>query len=255
MSRAAFERVVSQLDPHATLVRHWELKGGISADITALEIRRADGTTTKLIVRRHGELDRMRNPNITADEFRLLQFLLPHDVAAPTPIHIDTTCTIFPTPYLVVGFVDGAIDLRDEPADAHLDAMARQLTRIHDIDGGTEAIAFLPPAAKTIQWLLDHRPAMLDSSMAEAVSARTLESVWPWPQQQLQSKLLHGDYWPGNILLARRCVGRPYSTGKMPSAAIHCAISGLRVSICYGRTANARWMCLRSAINRSRSSI
>jgi aminoglycoside phosphotransferase (APT) family kinase protein len=141
----------------------------------------------------------MRNPNITADEFRLLQFLQPFDFAAPTPVHIDTTCTIFPTPYFVVGYVDGAIDLRDEPADSQVQTMAAQLARIHRIDGGTQAIAFLPLATKTIQWLLDHRPAKPDHSMSEPRVRAALDAAWPWPQHN-PSRLLHGDFWPGNIL-------------------------------------------------------
>src|SRR5262245_9452536 len=52
MSRTAFERVIERLDPHATLVSHSPLKGGISAEITVLEIRLASGVTRRLIVRR-----------------------------------------------------------------------------------------------------------------------------------------------------------------------------------------------------------
>jgi aminoglycoside phosphotransferase (APT) family kinase protein len=199
MSRDAFERVVTRFDPHARLVRYWELKGGISAQVTALEIVRADGTTEKLIVRRHGELDRARNPNITADEFRLLQYLQPFDVAAPTPVHIDTSCTIFPTPYFVVRYVDGAIDLREDPADSRMESMARQLLRIHAIDGEAAALAFLPPTTKPVQWLLDRRPATPDHTMSEARIRDALDNAWPWPQHN-RTVLLHGDFWPGNIV-------------------------------------------------------
>jgi aminoglycoside phosphotransferase (APT) family kinase protein len=199
MSRDAFERVVARLDPRAKLLRHWALKGGLSAEVTALEIRRGAGTTATVIVRRHGELDRMRNPNIAADEFRLLQYLQPLDVAAPIPVHLDTSCTIFPTPYLVMDYVDGAVDLQGGPADAHLAAMARQLARIHRIDDSTETLAFLPPAARIIQWLLDHRPAVPDRSMSERRIRAVLEAAWPWPQHN-RSVLLHGDFWPGNIV-------------------------------------------------------
>lgn len=199
MSRDAFERVVQRLDPRARLLRHRPLTGGISAQMTALEIARADGTTAQVVVRRHGELDRMRNPNITADEFRLLRHLQAFDVAAPVPLHLDTTCTIFPTPYLVVEYVDGTIDLRDEPGDARLHTMARQLVRIHGIDGTSAALAFLPTAAQPVQWMLQQRPSAPDHTISEPRIRAALEAAWPWPQHN-RSVLLHGDFWPGNII-------------------------------------------------------
>jgi aminoglycoside phosphotransferase (APT) family kinase protein len=115
------------------------------------------------------------------------------------PIHIDTSCSIFPTPYFVVGYVEGALDLGEEPADALLEAMARQLVKIHAIDGEAAALSFLPPATKTIQWLLDHRPVTPDVTMSEARIRAQLENAWPWPQHN-RTVLLHGDYWPGNIV-------------------------------------------------------
>ncbi len=42
-------------------------------------------------------------------------------------------------------------------------------------------------------------PATLDDSLAEGRIRAALEAAWPWPQQNT-SALLHGDYWPGNIL-------------------------------------------------------
>ena len=50
-----FERVVRKIDPQSRLLRAWELKGGVSAQVTALEIERDDGYTQKMIVRQHGE--------------------------------------------------------------------------------------------------------------------------------------------------------------------------------------------------------
>ena len=66
-----FERVVRRIDPQSRLLRAWELKGGVSARVTALEIERPDEHTRKMIVRQHGEVDRKHNPQIAADEFHL----------------------------------------------------------------------------------------------------------------------------------------------------------------------------------------
>lgn len=57
-----FEQVVRKIDPNSKLLRAWQLKGGVSAQVTALETLRADGHTQKMIVRQHGERDLKHNP-------------------------------------------------------------------------------------------------------------------------------------------------------------------------------------------------
>ena len=70
-----FEQLVQKIDPQSKLLRTWELKGGVSAQVTALEIERPDGQTKKMIVRQHGDVDLKQNPHVAADEFKLLQMI------------------------------------------------------------------------------------------------------------------------------------------------------------------------------------
>lgn len=56
-----FERLVQKIAPQSKLLQTWHLKGGISAEMTALEIEQADGQTRKLIVRRRGDGDPEHN--------------------------------------------------------------------------------------------------------------------------------------------------------------------------------------------------
>ena len=70
-----FKQLVQKMEPQSKLLRTWELKGGISAQVTALEIKRPDGQMKKMIVRQHGDVDIKQNPHIAADEFKLLQIL------------------------------------------------------------------------------------------------------------------------------------------------------------------------------------
>ncbi len=43
------------------------------------------------------------------------------------------------------------------------------------------------------------RPATLDESLQEGQIREVLEAAWPLPQRN-PSALLHGDFWPGNLL-------------------------------------------------------
>jgi hypothetical protein len=63
-----FEQVAQKIEPQSKLLRAWELKGGISARVTALEIERRDGQTRKMVVRQHSAVDLAHNPQIAADE-------------------------------------------------------------------------------------------------------------------------------------------------------------------------------------------
>jgi aminoglycoside phosphotransferase (APT) family kinase protein len=77
--------------------------------------------------------------------------------------------------------------------------MATHLAGIHRIDGLNVDLSFLPQQAKIVTEKLARRPANLDDSLAEGTIRDTLEAIWPWPQAN-QSALLHGDFWPGNLL-------------------------------------------------------
>src|SRR5262249_54652630 len=95
-----FAQIVQKFAPQSALLRAWKVQGGISAQVTALEIVRPDGQQQKIIVRQHGEIDFAHNPNIAADEFRLLQLMHAAGLATPAPYYLDQSGQIFARPYI-----------------------------------------------------------------------------------------------------------------------------------------------------------
>ncbi|MCQ3930158.1 MAG: phosphotransferase family protein [Chloroflexi bacterium] len=189
-----FERLVQKMDSHSRLVRAWPLTGGVSAQIVAIEMAHADGQTQKMIVRLHGEIDRQQNPQVAADEFKLLQHLKSAGLAVPAPYYLDTSCEIFPIPYLVIEFVEGATDFAPKNLPGYLRQIATHLAQIHQLPAAD--FDFLPRQADN---KFKQRPAKMDDSIGEGRIRDVLESVWPLTQHN-PSVLLHGDFWPGNLL-------------------------------------------------------
>lgn len=194
-----FEQVVHKLDPQSKLLRTWELKGGVSARVTALETLRPDGHTQKMIVRQHGEVDLKHNPHVAADEFKLLQLLYSVGLATPAPYHLDQSGEIFSTPYLVIAYIEGKPEFAPSNLPDLIFQLATQLSRIHQVDGSKLDVSFLPQQANISAQKLRARPANVDESLDEGLIRDALEAVWPFPQRNT-SVLLHGDFWPGNIL-------------------------------------------------------
>ncbi len=194
-----FEQVFQKIDPQSKLLRTWELKGGVSAQVTALETLRPDGLTQKMIVRRHGARDLKHNPQIAADEFKLLQLVHSVGLAAPKPYYLDQSGEIFYTPYLVIEYIEGKSEFAPADLPDLLLQLATHLSRIHCIDGSKLDLSFLPKIEKRYVENLRERPTRVDESLGEGQIRDTLEAVWPFPQRNT-SVLLHGDFWPGNIL-------------------------------------------------------
>src|SRR5215469_2248372 len=130
-----FARVVHKLDPHSTLLRAWALKGGVSAQVTALEVEQPDGRRLKLLARQHGEVDRAYNPQIAADEYRLLLLVRSAGLAAPTPYYLDQSGEIFSTPCVVLEYIEGQPEFAPANLPDFLFQFATQLSRIHQVDG------------------------------------------------------------------------------------------------------------------------
>lgn len=190
-----FARLVERLDPQSTLLRVWPLTGGVSAQVTAFQFARADRQPQTMLVRRHGVRDRQRNPQIAADEFKLLQFLQGAGIAAPAPTYLDQAGEFFATPCLVMEFIEGESDFAPTDLAAYFHQAATHLAAIHRIAGAQQDLAFLPRHTKGF----GKRPATLDESLAEGEIRNALEALWPVPQVN-PSVLLHGDFWPGNLL-------------------------------------------------------
>jgi aminoglycoside phosphotransferase (APT) family kinase protein len=196
---SAFARLARKMAPDSALLRAWTLHGGVSARVTAIELQRADGQTQKLIVRQHGAADLARNPQVATDEFRLLRIAHEAGVPAPAPYYVDESGEFFETPVVVLEYIEGETVFALTDAPDLLPRFARHLAAIHRIDCAAHDISFLPD--HTAHWgsIIGNRPARLDDSLSEGRIRDALEAAWPWAQRNA-SVLLHGDYWPGNIL-------------------------------------------------------
>jgi aminoglycoside phosphotransferase (APT) family kinase protein len=194
LQEEAFQQWVQSIDPRMMLVRAWGLAGGVSAEITALEVEQPDGKRVKLIVRRHGEVDRTHNAHIARDEFRLLQVAQSHGLATPKPYYFDESRELFPTPLLVIEYVEGETEFVPADLSDFVAQIAEQLAKIHGVPCSPE-LSYLPNQDKGF----GDRADPLDVSLGEARIRDALESAWPLVQEN-SAVLLHGDYWPGNIL-------------------------------------------------------
>lgn len=193
--QAKYGLLVQQIDPTATLQKSWPLRGGVSAQVTALEIVRPGGQVQRWVVRQHGAVDRQRNPQIAADEFKLLQMVAEAGVAVPQPIYVDPTGALLGTPALVVEFVEGTSEFTPSDVDHFTHQLALQLHNIHALDAARFELDFLPKQST----ILPPPPVQLDESLSERRIRQALEG-WDVRPHTNPPTLLHGDYWPGNIL-------------------------------------------------------
>ena len=194
-----FAQVVQRIDPQSKLLRTRKLEGGVSAQVTALEIEQSDGQMKKMIVRQHGEVDRQHNPQISADEFKLLRLLHSAGLITPNPYYLDQSGEIFSTPYIVIEYIDGKTEFAPVDLPDFILQFTWHLSRIHQIDGSQQDLSFLPLQERRYTRKLQERPSKVDESINEGDIRDVLEAAWPVPQHN-KSVLLHGDYWPGNIL-------------------------------------------------------
>ncbi|HEX2560772.1 phosphotransferase family protein [Phenylobacterium sp.] len=177
------------------LVRAWPLTGGVSAATSALEVELADGARRKFVVRRPGGhyLRDLRERDV-----QLLERLADAGLPAPCPRLLDAEGEIFGQPALVLDYLEGELDFGEADLPAKLDALARQLAAIH----AAPLPAFLPLLPR-----LDERafaffartPEAPDESLGES-EVRAALRRWPRPPSSNPDTLLHGDFWPGNVL-------------------------------------------------------
>jgi aminoglycoside phosphotransferase (APT) family kinase protein len=189
---ASFASIAARLG--GRLLRHHPLAGGVSARVEALEIAQADGPEVRRVVFRQPGAAEWKAPgaDTARREHDLLAWLHAGGLPVPRPLLLDISCEVFPRGYFVMEHIDGTRDVGDLP-DA-LTRMAAVLADVHRLP-----LANAPPLPERedpIAGLLEFLPAEHD-----ALRTKLLRDP---PRLPTRRSMLHGDFWPGNLLWRRQ---------------------------------------------------
>jgi len=195
-SEEKLQKLAERVSPGSRVVRWRSMTGGSSAEMTAIELRRGDGASQTILLRRCGAANLEADPHTAATEHRLLKALHARGLPVPEPLHLDESRTLFEKPFLIIAFLEGEPDYA--PADP-LDAarqMAVFLAGLHRIDPDDADLAFVARPEEGPGYLEITRD-VLPAAFGPAFDA--LQQRWP-PAGNNCARLLHGDLWPGNLL-------------------------------------------------------
>lgn len=233
-AQSILERLIASHFPGAELQSSGALTGGVSADVTLLEIALADGSQRKVVLRAHGE----RHCGMPlATEFELLRAIHAAGLPVPEPLGKDEGLSILEHPYLLLDFVEGSTAIPPMHVGERIDAMARQMVVIH-----AASPADLPPLPSRI----DPVPELLGflGDAAEWESLRgALRQLGNCPSTGARS-LLHGDYWPQNIIWNGGTIAAviDWEDGAHGDPISDVACACLELSYLYGEEGAARFL-------------
>lgn len=177
---------------HVTAVE--PLHGGFTARVLRLTVSAADGATRALVLRSFVAPDRLVTARDALErEAHALTELADGAVTAPGLLGVDAAAAHCEHPSLLMTHLPGRPVFTDDGVAARVPPLARQLVRIHAVRPARrprEAVTLTtadtvvtPPGADEAAW-----------AAAREVIRR------PWPA--FESRFLHRDFQPGNVLFA-----------------------------------------------------
>lgn len=181
------------------LVRAWRLPGSTGAVVSAIEAEEPGGKRRTLVLHQYGAANLRADPHAASHEYRLLGVLVRAGLPVPTPYLADESCSIVASPCLLQELVDG--ERVDEPVDlaAFTGELAAFLAALHGAGMNRADVPFLADVRDDTTRMMGTRAARDSTFSWAAAVLEALAAAWP-PRLLNPPVVLHGDYWPGNVL-------------------------------------------------------
>jgi len=199
VSREQLSRLLRAARPDWRLIRAWQLSGSTAAHVSAIEAEEPDGQRRTLVLHQYGAANLLADPHVASHEYRLLELLVTAGLPVPTPYLADESCSIVASPCLLQDFLDG--ERVDDPRDlpAFTDELAATLAALHGAGINRADVPFLADVRDDTARMMGTRSAHASTFCWAAAVLDALAAAWP-PQQLNPPAVLHGDFWPGNVL-------------------------------------------------------
>ena len=190
MSLASYATLVQRWWPGSMLVNIERLQGGVSADVSRLDLKQASGSHLSVVLRAHGE---SHSGHPAQTEFDLLQALFVKGLPVAQPLAVDETKSLLPNDYLVLTFIGGSSLIESPDHAAYIERAAEMLARIHQTP--VEGLPELPARREPLPEVFDYWPQ--GPEWEELKTHLQHASFAPFSGKTV---LCHGDFWPENIL-------------------------------------------------------
>ncbi len=182
ISREHLDCALAQINPSFRL----ESVRRLSGRAFQLVVSTTETVTTQLVLLSHSPSDRLRNPDIARDEFCLLKTLKRAGLPVAQPLYLAHDHA---PPYFIATYIAGSPRSAADDRPAFCRTLAEILTEIHAVDPARWELSFLPRQAEYLD-----AAATADKRIRHAMR-RAAHRIRPGA-----TALLHGDYWPGNLL-------------------------------------------------------
>lgn len=169
------------------------LSGGVSCRATRWDVQLADGALRRVVLRSPNDGDHARAVSSARVEAQILTLLRDTAVRAPRLMALDLT-----VPTLVLEYVEGEPCFEQPLSPMQVDQLVQQLVAIHRLTPERETWALLPERSESARRLSGGEfAAAEDLSLVREIQRALGERPVPRGRPEV---LLHGDYWPGNVL-------------------------------------------------------
>ena len=189
MADAHLNQLMEAHFPESTVTGIERLTGGVSADVHRIDLDDG-GAPRSVVVREHGE---RHGGHSASTEFALLQALHESGVLVPRPLAIDISKTISEHDCLVIEYIPGDSGFPRAEVSHYLAQAADALAGIHE--RGLPGLPALPERIEPLPEVFDYWPEGEESQPLK----RFLQQH-DWPLFSGAHSLLHGDFWPENLL-------------------------------------------------------